>query len=486
MTQATLNRRRFLQLGAAASAALALPLSSRRRAHAQAAADRRFLFVIAATGGASIIDSFLPVAASESADPENLVVYPDALVAQPAGSNLRCVTPIDFGGIFSTNYDMRTFLSRHASDTAVLCLESTSVNHTVAQRRAITGAGIDGGRTLMEAMAMTHGDGLLLPNCNMASGGYIEPSAVDSVPDWARGELINDPRLFGLSTSGTRGLLDVPADALVRRARSVRDRLDDSSPFAERHGASALRKRFRQIRTQLGGELEAADLITKLMLYRSSPQVPLEQYGLASSPELARLETHFPRILDDDLQAQAALAFLLARYDLSCAITFGPGFEPSFLADGTLADTPIAFDFSHRSHVVTQNFMWGRILSAMDGLISLLKEQPYGDGSQSMWDRSLIYIATDFGRTKSRPTSSYDFGSGHDLNNGTVIVSPLIKGNQVYGGIDPDTCLTHGFDPLTGQADPQKPIAEGHVYSTICQALGIDFPGRIDMPGVVR
>jgi hypothetical protein len=486
MTQAILDRRRFLQFGAAASAALALPLSSRRRAHAQAAADRRFLFVIAATGGASIIDSFLPVAASESADPENLMVYPDELIAQPAGSNLRCVTPIDFGSIFSTNYDMRTFLSRHASDTAVMCLESTSVNHTVAQRRAVTGAGIDGGRTLMEAMAMTHGDGLLLPNCNMASGGFIEPSEQESVPDWARGELINDPRLFGLSTSGTRGLLDVPEDALVRRAREVRDRLDDSSPFAARHADSALRKRFRQIRTQLGGELEAADLITKLMLYRSSAQVPLDQYGLASSPELERLESHFPRILEDDLQAQAALAFLLARYDLSCAVTFGPGFEPSFLSDGTLADTPIAFDFSHRSHVVTQNFMWGRILSAVDGLISLLKEQPYGDGSESMWDHSLVYIATDFGRTKSRPTGSYDFGSGHDLNNGTVIVSPMIKGNQVYGGIDPDTCLTHGFDPVSGQADPQKPIAEGHVYSAICQALGIDFPNRQDMSGVVR
>lgn len=484
MTKAILDRRRFLQLGAAASAALALPLSSRRRAHAQAAADRRFLFVIAATGGASIIDSFLPVAASESADPENLVVYPDALVAQPAGSNLRCVTPIDFGEIFSTNYDMSTFLSRHGSDTAVLCLESTSVNHTVAQRRSVTGAGIDGGRTLMEAMAMTHGQGLLLPNCNMASGGFIEPSEQESVPAWARGELINDPRLFGLSTSGTRGLLDVPADDLVRRARDVRDRLDDSSPFGARHAGSALRKRFRDIRSQLGSELEAADLITKLMLYRSSPQVPLDSHGLASSPELERLEARFPRLLDDDLQAQAALAFLLARYDLSCAVTFGPGFEPSFLADGTLADTPIAFDFSHRSHVVTQNFMWGRILSAADGLISLLKEQPYGDGS--MWDRSLVYIATDFGRTKRRPTGSYDFGSGHDLNNGAVIVSPLIAGNQVYGGVDPDTCMTHGFDPATGEPDPGKHIAEGHVYSAVCQALGIDFPGRIDMSGLMR
>ncbi|MEM9490744.1 MAG: twin-arginine translocation signal domain-containing protein, partial [Myxococcota bacterium] len=82
MTKRNLNRRKFLQFGAAASAALALPLWSSRRARAQVQPDRRFLFVISATGGGSIIDSLLPVADSTvtGPNPDALVSYPDAAI----------------------------------------------------------------------------------------------------------------------------------------------------------------------------------------------------------------------------------------------------------------------------------------------------------------------------------------------------------------------------------------------------------------------
>lgn len=493
MAKTTLHRRRFLQLGAAAAAAgaaLTAPsfLRRRGRAHAQSqgAGDGRLLFVIAASGGASIIDSLLPVAASEvtTGDADRLAVYPDSVIAQPTGSNLRCVRNLGLPGLFESSYDTTQFLARHAADTAVVCVENTSVNHVVAQKRAITGAGIDGGRTIMEAVAETHGSALPLASCNMASGGFIEPGDRSDVPDHARAEIINDPRLFAVATHGARGVQGAPAQSLIERARGVRERLDDASPFGERFTTSALRQRYLDLRRRLGPQLEQADLITKLMLFQNSPAIPLEKFGLESSPELDKLRETFPLLTEDRLQSQAALAFLLARYQVSCALAMGPGFEPNFLPDGTIADTPIAFDFSHSDHIVTQNVMWSRVLMATDGLISLLKSQPDGDGT--LWDRSLIYIATDFGRSKDRPAGAQSFGTGHHLNNGNILVSPLLRGNRVYGGVDPNTCLTHGFDPKTGDPDTGAIMREGHLYSLVAQALGVDFTGRHDMSGLIR
>jgi uncharacterized protein (DUF1501 family) len=132
--------------------------------------------------------------------------------------------------------------------------------------------------------------------------------------------------------------------------------------------------------------------------------------------------------------------------------------------------------------------MWRRMMQVVDGLVTLLKEEDYlGDaGLGPMWDRSLVYLATDFGRTKERPSGSLSFGTGHDLSNGNVLVSPLLRGGRVYGGVDPATVKTYGFDPTTGEPDPSRVMREGDVYSLVAQALGVDFEGRTDMSGLVR
>jgi hypothetical protein len=54
-------------------------------------ANPRYLFVLTAFGGASIVDSFLPVAASESAKAGELTTFSDDLVETVGG--LRCVRP---------------------------------------------------------------------------------------------------------------------------------------------------------------------------------------------------------------------------------------------------------------------------------------------------------------------------------------------------------------------------------------------------------
>ncbi len=488
------NRRSFLRAGAlgAAAAAFSGGLSfTRRRAAAQPRADQRFLFVVTATGGGSIIDSFLPVAASEVSSPSianRIIAYPDEAIVQPSGSNIRCVRNLGIETFFRTDYDLSTFVSKHYRDMAVVTVENTSVNHVVAQKRAITGAGIDGGRTIMERMAEHTGEDLLLANCNMSAGGYVEPGDAADVATAARAQIINDPFLFAVGTHGYRGVEGAPDDALIERARRVRERLEDGSPLGERFGDSMLRRDYLSLRGELQPRIEADGLLEKLLLLPSSSGIPLGEYGIELSAEhdatLARLTEVFPNLATDSLQTQAALGFLLAKHGISSAITIGPSFQPSFLPSGALADAPIAFDFSHGSHVPTQNMMWGRLMSVVDGLIELLQEVPHGGGS--MWDQSLIYVATDFGRSKDRPAGSLTFGSGHHLNNGSLFVSPLLRGNQVYGGVDPDTCLTYGFDGASGEPDRDVVMREGHLYSLVCEAMGIDFDGKYDMSGLVR
>lgn len=491
----TFRRREFLQ--ASAALPFAWGLGQAMSARAQTAAPRvpeRLLFVVAAVGGGSILDSFLPVPMSEVSSMElaqELSVQPDSLVATPMGSNLRCVknrTRSIVGLSPGHAISQESFLAKHAADTAVLTVEGTSVNHRVAQKRAINGAGVNRGRTLMEAMALQHGEGLLLPNCNMAVDGYLEMGDDPDVPLRARAEAIADPRVFPLQTHGWRGLAGLPRRSLLERARRVRDEVDELSPFAHTFRGANARRKYLANRSELG-RMEELDLITQLMMVQDDNRdFPLARYGLEASPAAARVRDTFPDLIQDSFQAQAALAFLLARAGVSAALTLSPSFQPQ-LDGASLLNTPLAFDFSHADHYAAQNVMWSRIFSVVDGLIDLLQSEAADErqpDAGTLWDRSLIYIATDFGRDKVRPYGSNGWGSGHHLNNGVVVISPLVRGNRLYGGVDPETCLTYGFDPVSGEGRPGTHLREGDIYSALCHALGISFEGRGDFPCLVR
>ena len=449
--------------------------------------ERKLLFVVCATGGGNIVDSFLPVLDSEvtTGDPSTLDVYPESLIVQPPGSNIRCVGNHANYSYFTSNFSMQTLLANHYADMVVLGHECTSVNHTVAQKRATTGAGVNFGRTIMEAQAERHGSGMLLPNTNMASGGYIAAGDDPDLPRWARAELIADPLMFAAATHGRRGVAGAPEAALVDRARKIRGQLEQASPFGQTFAESPLRKQYLDQRDVSQPAIEAADLISKLMLV---PQANLPaQYGLEASPLIDPIREAFPLLYSDAWEARAALAFALAYFGVSCSISVGLDFDPVAVGN-TLISTPLAFDYSHNDHRVAQNLMWGRTSRLVDGLITLLKTFDYlGDPALGkMWDRSLIYVATDFGREKIRPGNASSWSTGHHLNNGALLVSPLLKGNAVYGGVDPNTLLTYGFDRATGAPDPGVIMREGDVYSAVASALGIEFAGRRDMSAMVR
>lgn len=483
-------RRDFLRGAMALAGAATLSGSSRVRAGDPtpiADADRKLLFVVCASGGASIVDSFLPVAASEvdAATGDVLDVYPDDLVIQPGGSNLRAVAPIGSYFVFANSFPLPTFLERHHADMLVMTHEGTSVNHGIAQKRALTGAGIHGGRTIGEAVAELHGLGLPLPNVNMATGGYVEPGDDPSLAPHARAALVTDPAMFALSTHGYRGLREAPSAAQVARMRSVRDRLDEVGPFAQTYRDAPLRQDYLASRSELAPRLEQSDAIGKLML-RSAAELPAE-YGLSPSPVQSWLPEAFAHLGDDNWEQQAALAFLLTYFGMSASVTISLRSDPAFHGEDVVG-TPLAFDYSHSDHRIAQNVMWGRLMLAVDGLIGLLKQADYlGDPSLGkMWDRSLIYVATEFGRDKRRPAQSNAWSSAHHLNNGSLLISPMLRGNRVFGGVDPQTLLTHGFDGRTGEPTPGTVLREGDVYSAIAQTFGVSFTGRREMGALLR
>src|SRR5690349_21653799 len=207
------SRRSLLQL--AASTGVASLLSAARSNAAEPdrtmrtveAKDRKLLFILGAWGGASIIDSFMPVAEGEVGDffaSLVLNVFPDAQLVMASGTKFRVPKLLDDNGIFATpKFSIEQFATRHGKDLAVIAHEVSSVNHTVAQQRSLNGAGVNRGRTLMEAMALRYGGGMVLPNANMASDGFVRHGADNTVPPEARHELITTPLLFAAGTHGS-------------------------------------------------------------------------------------------------------------------------------------------------------------------------------------------------------------------------------------------------------------------------------------------
>jgi uncharacterized protein (DUF1501 family) len=208
----------------------------------------------------------------------------------------------------------------------------------------------------------------------------------------------------------------------------------------------------------------------------------LAKYGFEVSKDINLVREKFSNMGNDIYEARLALAFLACKNGLSNAATIAPSQNP-LIADKSTPNAPIAFDWSHVDHRSAQNTMWSYILKGIDGLIELLKATDIdGDPAKGkMWDKSVIYIATEFGRDKVNNN-----GSGHHLNNGTVMISPLFHGNKIYGGIDAATGLTHGFNPLTGEPDKNKLMRERDMYGVVCQALGIDYMGRDNYKAMIR
>lgn len=484
-----IKRREFLRgMGALGAASLFGPGVRRATAQIDREAPSRYLFVVGALGGASILDSFLPLLDTASPEAPGLISFEERNIETVNGVDLRCIAPLtsEVAGPppHSAPYAQRTFLERHGTDTAVMTLDHSSVNHGVGQRRAIDGGGVNSGRTLLEAAAARHGSTLPLAAINMMSGEFARLGTDPTLPGFAQQVAVADARSFSLGTHGSLGLPDPVDHSALLNARAVRDQLEGRSRFGTRFSRSTTRNAYLDLRTRAEA-LEASGLSRAVGL--------VDLPGLPTAPELDRIRELLPDVSGDPFEAQAALAFLLVKNGGSCAVGLSPSdalaAEPgaSPTEQGAITNPALAFDSSHNLHRVGQHVMWSRLLRVTDALITLLKEaeDPRHSGS-SLWSRSLIYVATEFGRTRTRPTGVTRFGTGHFQNNGVVLASPLLHGGRSYGGLDPMTSLTYGFDRSTGAPAPGTKMAESDVYSVICQALDVDFPDRPSIPSMVR
>ncbi|QDE68655.1 MULTISPECIES: hypothetical protein [Myxococcus] len=444
----------------------------------------RFLIVVGAAGGASIIDSFLAVRASEAGpDAARLNTFADGQVQSVLDSPFRAVQVSSprLGNIpVPVRTDQLPFVTKHKASMLVATSVGTSVNHVIAQKRSLTGNSAWRGRTLQECVALQYGAGFPIPNVNMGMGGYAERGTDTSLPAHCYGEVVTNASLWPLGLDGRKGLKDVPPEDVVALARQTRNALDARSVFGQTFENAPALRRWNEQRIVGQPALEMKDLINRLsVLPDAPPRIPLSEFGLSSSPDGARLRAAFPDYFTDPVEGQAALAFLLLKYRVSVTVTLGPSFNVAVGGETGIANPPLAFDFSHNDHRTGQAFMWARVLGVVDRLIGLLKEEPFDEASgESLWDRTLIYVATEFGRTRPRALNATEFGTGHDLNNGFLMLSPMLRGNTVLGGIDSRTTLTYGFDPRTG-APAQGKLAsnEADIFSGILTAMGVDTSG---------
>ncbi len=472
------------------------------RALAQQSDDPRFLIVLCASGGGSILDGPLAIRASESANPDTLNTFPDSVVKGFDGSPFRAVdlSASDIGPI-PAGFDVQPsdFIGRRRKDLMVVTQTGSSVNHQVAQRRSVTGNEAWRGRTLQELVAWQYGMNAPIPNVHLVAGlGYNDSGTDDSVPSYARRQIVADPLVWPLSLDGSKGLENGLDPAILSAVRQHRDnKFEANNRFAQIYANAPRIQEWLRLRGEPQSRIEGLDLISKLMVAPDGGNFPLGEFGLASSPSGDAVRAVFPDYATDPLQSQAALAFLLLKYRVSVSVTLGPTFsfvyDPS-KSDGTgglgvnsVLNPPLAFDFSHQAHRAGQAVVWSRLYRVIDGLIGLLEAEDFGDGT-SMWDRTMIYVATEFGRQKTRPSGAGEWGSGHDLNNGLMVFSPLVPGDTLLGGVNPDTGMTYGFDRSTGAPDPGKEMPEADIFSGLLGALNIDTAdsGLPDVPAMRR
>ena len=472
-------------------------LDSKESATALAGAPTRrpkFLFVYTASGGASINDSFMALKHSESQNYKNINAYPDRAIKQFDGTDLRAVDiKMDHIGPLPFPVDGRQsqFLKKHKNDIMVCSVEHSSVSHPIGQKASITGNNAWNGRTLQEAVAMQYGRDLPIPHVNMGEGGFAEHGTDPSVPAFARAEFVKNPAFFPLAMHGSLGIQGAPKKSLIDLARNFRrDRIESASPFFKNYVRDArlntwIRQRLRAT------SIEKMNLINSLNPFEDSTDLPFKDFGLTPNERGEFLRDIFDNIGADVIQTQALLAYLLVVGKVSNVVTFGPGMnvliDPRDIDDPLLINPPGGFDYSHNGHRGSQGVCWQQCLSVIDKLIELLKRSFYPDGT-SLWQDSLIYIATEHGKDKTRVRAQEEFTTGHNFNNGVTIISPMVNGGKVLGGVDPETGLTYGFNPLTGEPEKGRTMTERDIYSGILQAMGVDTAGSglPDMKAMVR
>jgi hypothetical protein len=431
--------------------------------------EPQLLLIVVANGGASMIDCFLPIESTSSNT--DIYTYSNSLIENVTGSNFKCVKSLDTSsslGLPDPNFEMKTFLLNHSSDMALISQDTSSVNHHVAAQRVLNGDGFYRGTKITELNSNAHGANFSLANINLAGGGFGVAGGNEGLIDYAKALRVATAPSVAFSTHRFKGIDYGISESNVKLARLIRNKLEQKAQGILLWKDHENLERWLRYRENVKG-FEDSNIIDQLLFLErvgaDNSNIPVLQ-----TPFLNKLKAAFPNLLTDPYESQAAIAFLLFRNGLSNSVTI----------DMNLG---LGFDQSHQFHTEAQNYMWRRTLKTLDALLTLFKTEYYmGDPKKgTIWNRLVTYVPTEFGRDKNKKQ-----GSGHNLNNAHLLLSPKIKGNRLYGSLNETTGHISGFDLRTGKPDPSKKISEKHMYSIIASALEIPFPGRHNSKGVLK
>lgn len=440
----------------------------------------RYLFIVAAPGGANMTDCFLASDKGPSA-------YGTDLLVKPSFTPFRAVIPryntVGWSLPIGNGYSQLNFLQQHHKDMAVIAHDAITLDRDLAARQAMTGNSINRGRTLAEHVASAFRGRFTMPNICMAKGGFAAPGSDLRLSGSARAELISDPLMFAFATHGFAGLSHQPSSAKVQLERQLRLSLEKNSAFYQANQNHPTIKSFQYNRDVIMTSLEKNQLMMNLLIDGTAK----ERYGrrgLRMSQEMESLNRHFGQLGSDPFEAQMALAFLLSKRGLTNVCTMSPGADLVLSPDRKKANTaPMGFNWSHTDHRGAQNAMWSYMLKNIDSLIQLLKATDVnGDPAQGkMWERSVIYVASDFGRERVQRG-----GSGLHANNANLLISPLVKGNRIYGAYDERRGTIGGFHPITGAPEPRRSITSADHYSIVAGLMGAPFAGQKTFSALTR
>ena len=222
----------------------------------------RLLFVIAASGGASIIDSFLPVATESmvrrTATPRRARWWPTPTrpIVQPNGSNLQAACATSACPACSPGAIIRPRDFPHPSRPGHLrwCVSKIPASTTSWLKNGLSPASWHRRRpdASWRRWPRPHGErpapGRI---ATWAAGGFIEPGDAQgrAARGYARAEVISRPAAVCAIGHARlpRGFPErAGAQSAIDRARAIREKLDDSSPFGQRFAneRSTLRRRY--------------------------------------------------------------------------------------------------------------------------------------------------------------------------------------------------------------------------------------------------
>lgn len=442
------NRRTLLKmLGGAAAAGLAHgPLM---RAFAEANTDQYFIF-IHASGGWDVtlwsdprnaIDGLVEPASTDNTDINGITNWKSIPlnstdinantfdIVQPAGCNIPFGPAI---GELLKHYDKMCLING---------IEMNTVSHPDGVTFSATGRHLSGGRATQPSI-----DTMLANDLGVTQ---TLPLVSVQFPSWYVGTDL-DPRAIPIR---------------VGSIAQVASSLNRSTKYDDQNGRDAV--------TALLSE-EAAELAEKSHLpavmdamtsqYKTLEVMMSEASAQMSGPvkdvfNQTKLKAAYPE-LSPDLKKPNSTANFYTFYRNNVL-------NAAFAIDAMKRNLVRCVSFS-LGGLDTHNANYEDHAARLQELFTIISRTVDALETAGIRDKTHIYVFSDFCRT---PQINISKGRDHYPNNSSIIISPKIKGNMVFGKTDPAQLLP---SPLDVFSDGPRPVTPPDVLATFLSAVGVD------------